>query len=101
MRNTIATARMAFSLSLACALLCAPSMARPAAYKLSCRRASSLVAKEGAIVLNTSDATFERIVRDQSFCERGEQIMPAWVQATDIANCMIGYTCEEPVSGIA
>jgi hypothetical protein len=100
MRKAFATARIAHAIFLSYVALCVPAMARPAAYKMSCRDATDLIARKGAVVLSTSNTTYERFVRDQGFCERGEQITPAWVHSSDIAICVIGYTCEEPVSGI-
>ena len=47
----------------------------------------------GAAVLSTGTYTYDRFVRDRSFCEIDEYIEPAWVPARDTPQCPVGYRC--------
>ena len=68
---------------------------RPFTPQMSCQSASSLVAANGALVLNTGPNTYDRYVRDASACFAGQVTRPAWVPAADQAQCFVGYTCIE------
>ncbi|SDM84978.1 hypothetical protein SAMN05216360_10426 [Methylobacterium phyllostachyos] len=43
--------------------------------------------------------TYDRFVRDRSFCEPTEIAKRAFRPTRDNANCLIGYTCYEPGPG--
>lgn len=77
-----------------------PVQARPRLAAMPCRSAAELVARKGAVVLATSSVTFDRFVRDQSFCERGEALTPARAATGDDPDCLVGYTCERTIGGI-
>jgi hypothetical protein len=77
--------------------LAAGAEARPASSSMTCAAARALVAKQGAIVMDTSPTTFDRFVVDAGFCALGTVTRPAWVQTRDQPQCMIGYTCETPL----
>jgi hypothetical protein len=81
--------------SLALAGLATSSMAQPVATTLNmtCEQARQLVASEGAVVLHTSPTTYDRYVRDRSFCERSSMVRPAWIRTADTAQCPIGGVC--------
>jgi len=66
---------------------------------MSCTQARGTVSSQGGIVLGTGGATYDRFVRDRSFCEITEITIPAFVPARDDANCFIGYRCKEPGRG--
>ena len=86
-------------LALSAALLAAsPALAqgRPSTVAMSCAQASRLVASQGAIVLGTGGQTYDRFVRDRSFCEPTEIARRAFRPTRDTAACLIGYTCYEP-----
>jgi len=76
-------------------LLPAAAMAqqRPLTPNLSCQQARALVASRGAIVLGTGAYTYDRFVRDQSFCALNEITEPAWERTADADQCPIGYRC--------
>ncbi|OYX14805.1 MAG: hypothetical protein B7Z15_02735, partial [Rhizobiales bacterium 32-66-8] len=90
---------LTFLLALSCTLATVPAHARPASYALSCAAASGLVARQGAVVMDTSRTTFDRYVRDVRFCMPGQALRPQWVQARDTPQCFIGYTCFDPDRG--
>jgi len=48
----------------------------------------------GSAIERTSASTFERIVRDQGQCSKGEQVAPAWMTFSDNTQHFVGYTCE-------
>lgn len=73
--------------------------ARPASYKMSCAATAGLVQSRGAALLDTSPTTFDRYVRDITFCMRGEALRPEWVRTRDNPQCFVGYTCYEPERG--
>jgi hypothetical protein len=68
---------------------------RPDAYAMTCQAAQSYVAGRGATILETSRTTYDRYVRDNSFCYPTQTTLPAFVPTRDSANCFVGYTCEE------
>jgi hypothetical protein len=70
-------------------------MAQPATTTLSmtCDQARRIVAAQGAFVLHTSPTTYDRYVRDSSFCDRSSMVQPAWVRTADTAQCHIGGVC--------
>ncbi len=69
---------------------------RPSTVAMSCAQATRLVASQGAIVLGTGGPTYDRFVRDRSFCEATEIARRAFRPTRDSAACLIGYTCYEP-----
>ena len=60
---------------------------------LPCSRASALVAEAGAIVMNTTSTTYDRFVRNSSFCAAGEAGITAIVHSADNPQCVIGFRC--------
>jgi hypothetical protein len=71
----------------------ASAQGRPFTPRLSCGQTAQIVYSTGAIVLSTSATTYDRYVRDGSFCLRGQTIEPAWVATADTPQCFIGYRC--------
>ncbi|MEH3120021.1 MAG: hypothetical protein PGN25_21155 [Methylorubrum populi] len=77
-----------------------PALAqRPSATTLTCAQARAVVQRQGAAVLGTGGATFDRFVRDRSFCEATEIGRRAFVPTRDAPGCFVGYTCYEPGRG--
>jgi hypothetical protein len=82
-------------------LLClAPGSAlaqsRPQSVAMTCRAAAALVFQRGAIVLGTGGYTYDRYVRDRSFCEITEATKAAFAPMLDNPQCFVGYTCFKP-----
>ncbi|WP_336485247.1 hypothetical protein [Methylobacterium nigriterrae] len=69
---------------------------RPSTTALTCQQARSVVSRAGAIVLGTGGQTYDRFVRDRSFCEPTEFTRAAFAPTRDDPRCFIGYTCFEP-----
>ena len=64
------------------------SAARPAApddTDLNCAAARQLVSRAGASFSAPGQYTYDRYVRDLSFCQLGEILEPAWVPTRDAA----------------
>ncbi|CAO4153443.1 hypothetical protein [Methylorubrum aminovorans] len=66
---------------------------------LTCAQARAVVMRQGAAVLGTGGATFDRFVRDRSFCEVTEIGRRAFVPTRDTPGCFVGFTCYEPSRG--
>ncbi|MCB8822663.1 hypothetical protein [Microvirga rosea] len=75
------------------AISTAQAQQRPFTPALPCSQAQQIVLRNGAAVLSTGTHTYDRFVRDQSFCEINEYIDPAWVPARDTPQCPVGYRC--------
>jgi hypothetical protein len=60
---------------------------------MTCAQARGIVASQGAAVLRTGPATYDRYVRDGSFCVLQETTRPAWVKTADVAQCSVGGVC--------
>lgn len=80
---------------LAIAGLSTGALAQPTATTLNmtCDQARQIVASQGAVVLHTGPTTYDRYVRDSSFCNRPFTARPAWVRTADVAQCPIGSVC--------
>jgi hypothetical protein len=81
------------ALLLAGSILHAQAQSRPSTPDLTCAAAAALVDRQGAALLTTGPGTYDRFVRSQQFCERGEYPRRAWAKTRDDAQCVIGYTC--------
>jgi hypothetical protein len=61
----------------------------PTTLSMTCAQARGAVTSQGAIVLRTGPTTYDRYVRDSSFCALQETAWPAWVRTADIAQCPV------------
>lgn len=87
--------------SLACFIAClGPAAAqRLSTTDLTCGQARAVVQRQGAAVLGTGGPTFDRFVRDRSFCEATEIGKRAFVPTREGPGCFVGFTCYEPGRG--
>lgn len=65
----------------------------PTTQTMTCAQARGLVASRGAVVLRTAPGSFDRYVRDSTFCIAQTRAEPTWVRTADVAQCPIGGTC--------
>lgn len=72
----------------------AQAQGRPQSPARSCEANRQSVVANGAIVLGTGGYTYDRFVRDRSFCQFDEYADPAWVPARDTPQCFVGYRCK-------
>jgi hypothetical protein len=68
---------------------------RPSTTTMTCGAANALVQTQGSAVLGTGGDTFDRFVRDGSFCPNRQILKPAFVPARDQPQCLVGYRCYE------
>ena len=67
---------------------------RPSTVSRPCAASQRDVRLNGAIVLGTGGYTYDRFVRDRSFCQIDEDLEPAFVPSRDSQACFIGYRCK-------
>ncbi|MXQ12320.1 hypothetical protein [Microvirga makkahensis] len=65
----------------------------PTTLAMTCAQARGIVASQGAVVLRTGPTTYDRYVRDGSFCALQETARPAWVRTADRVQCPVGGVC--------
>jgi hypothetical protein len=68
----------------------------PTILAMTCAKARGIVSSQGAVVLRTGPTTYDRYVRDGSFCALQEMAQPNWVRTADVAQCPIGGICRSP-----
>ena len=73
----------------------AAAEARPDTSRMTCAAAQALVMKQGAIVLGTGPAIFDRYVSSSAHCTSGDLTEPAFVPTADNRQCWVGYTCRQ------
>ena len=88
---------LAAALALSSLATGALAQARPLSTRMTCGQAAGMVAARGALVLGTGLHTYDRYVRDGSFCEITEITERAFVPTVDSPYCFVGYTCKEPL----
>ncbi len=69
------------------------SQGRVSMETMTCRAAEGLVTSRGAVVLGTGPYTYDRFVRDGSYCDIRQTTRPAYERTADSAQCFIGYQC--------
>jgi hypothetical protein len=84
---------IALALALVASATAASAQGRLSTQSLPCAQASALVARSGAVVLGTGPFTYERFVRDSSFCEVAETVEPVYAATADAAQCPVGFRC--------
>jgi hypothetical protein len=67
--------------------------ARIDARQFTCQQARSPVIQQGAIMLTSSNTTYDRIVRYGSFCDPGYSSKLFFTPTADMARCPIGNKC--------
>ncbi|MBF9196935.1 hypothetical protein [Microvirga terrestris] len=68
---------------------------RPSTVNLPCRASRQLVLTRGGVVLGTGGYTYDRFVRDGTFCTIGEYIQQAFVPSLDTPHCFVGCRCKQ------
>ncbi|MGY2052440.1 hypothetical protein [Methylobacterium sp. JK268] len=69
---------------------------RPSTTAMTCQQARGLLTARGAAVLGTGGSTYDRYVRDRSFCEPTQATTNAFVPTRDNPECLVGYRCFDP-----
>ncbi|WP_089174868.1 hypothetical protein [Bosea sp. AS-1] len=86
--------RIAVALLLVASTQVAVAQSRPSTTTRPCAASRQDVLARGAIVLGTGGQTYDRFVRDRSFCQFDEILEPAWVPSRDVPACFVGYRCK-------
>jgi hypothetical protein len=74
---------------------CATAVAQgyPSTTQMTCSAARTTVVQNGAILLGTGGQTFDRVVRDTSFCIYGQRLRPVFAPTRDNPQCLVGDRC--------
>jgi hypothetical protein len=65
----------------------------PSTTQMTCNSARAAVVQRGAIVLGTGGQTYDRVVRDTSFCFYGQRLRPVFAPTLDNPQCLVGDRC--------
>jgi len=87
--------KVAIALAISLAAAGAQAQTRPSTVDMPCGASRQLVMTRGAIVLGTGGFTYDRFVRDQTFCDVTEYAQAAYVPSPDIPACFVGYRCKQ------
>ena len=63
---------------------------------MTCGQARAFIAARGAAVVGTGGQTYDRFVRDRSFCAATEAAKTSFAPTRDDPRCFVGYRCFEP-----
>lgn len=83
-------------LTLGCAgalALPAAAQSRPVASAMACAEVQALVQRSGALVLNYTPTTYDRVVANGRFCLGGQTTVAEFAPTKDNPRCFVGYTC--------
>jgi len=69
------------------------AQARPDVRAMSCQQAQGLVIQRGAVVMTTGRYTYHRFVSGRRYCDRWQDVRPAYSAAADGAQCQVGWEC--------
>jgi hypothetical protein len=86
--------RTMMGLALMVLVTSAQAQTRPTTVDRSCQFSRGLVLARGAVVLGTGGYTYDRFVRNGSFCAVGEYTEPAFAPSLDRPQCFLGYRCK-------
>jgi hypothetical protein len=85
--------KLAFLLAFMAFATSAQAQQRPFTPRLTCGQAQRIVFANGAVVMSTGTYTYDRYVRDRSYCEINETTELAFVPTRDTPHCPVGYRC--------
>lgn len=66
---------------------------RPDVRSMTCAQTRTLVQSYNGIVLNFTNTTYDRVVRNRFACPPGMTGEQKYTQTLDMRSCMIGYIC--------
>jgi hypothetical protein len=73
----------------------AQAQTRLSTVTMPCNASRQIVFARGAVVLGTGGQTYDRFVRDRSFCDVTEYAQTAYVPSLDAFQCFVGYRCKQ------
>lgn len=96
MGSFLKRACIAVALAAAIPVVASAQEGMPDTRKMTCADVRALVAKRGAVLLATGPNTFDRYVRDNSFCTYPDQVDPQWVPTLNGSCNVGGGRCWDP-----
>lgn len=87
--------KVAIALAISLVAASAQAQTRPSTVNMPCGESRQLVLTIGAIVLGTGGLTYDRFVRDQTFCDVTEYAQSAYVRSLETPACFVGYRCRQ------
>ena len=87
--------KLAVATALSLLATAAQAQSFPSTTGMPCSASHQLVLTQGAIVLSTGGHTYDRFVRDRSFCDVTEYAKTAYVPSRDTPVCFVGYRCKQ------
>jgi len=66
---------------------------RPDTRRMTCEQAQEFVHHRGAVVMSTGRFTYERLVRNRSYCDYDENIWQVYAPTRDYRRCRVGNKC--------
>ncbi|HYF54162.1 MAG TPA: hypothetical protein VEA41_07880 [Salinarimonas sp.] len=79
--------------ALASGISAVAAQSRLSTTSMSCAQARAVVLEEGAVVLGTGGATYDRFVSSGQFCQRELVMRQAFARTTDNPQCPVGSIC--------
>jgi len=95
MGTWVAMRSCAIAIALAVLASGADAQTYPSTTAMPCIASQQLVASRGAAVLGTGGRTYDRFVRDRTFCDVTEYAQTAYVQSRDTPACFVGSRCKQ------
>ncbi|GJE14650.1 MULTISPECIES: hypothetical protein [Methylobacterium] len=87
--------RLVLVLVLAALATAAAAQERVATRTLSCAALQARVARDGHVVLATSETAYETVHLDAGACRNDETAAPAFAPAADAPSCLTGWRCRQ------
>lgn len=73
--------------------IAADANGRPSSLSMSCATLVSLIGQRGTVVISTGPYTWDRVVRDRSFCPSEQTSTPEFAPTSDNRQCFAGLRC--------
>lgn len=73
----------------------ASAQGRVATQPLTCSALKALVARQGDVVLASSELIYETVHRDGGVCQQDETSAPAYEPTADEPSCFAGWRCKQ------
>jgi hypothetical protein len=87
--------KVAIALAISLVAASAQAQTRPSTVNMPCGASRQLVFSRGAIVLGTGGLTYDRFVRDGTFCDVTEYAQAAYVPSLETPDCFVGFRCKQ------
>jgi hypothetical protein len=87
--------KVAIALAISLVAASVQAQTRPSTVNMPCGASRQLVFSRGAIVLGTGGLTYDRFVRDGTFCDVTEYAQAAYVPSLETPVCFVGFRCKQ------